>query len=643
MIYYLGKESLFDDSSMFKRVSMQDLLDWLQAKTSVGVDTETEGFLDFKNKVIMLQIGDKTDQFVVDTRCTDVSSLKVHLENPKLEKLFWNAKFDVSMLRFTFGWRVEGIYDGFLAECILTTGLIGPDRSLEGAVMKYCKHQLNKAERSKFVGLRGSAYTHTQIKYGAEDVEYLHTIKDIQTDLIKQYDMANTLKLENAFVSVLADVEYNGFKLDSNKWKALSEVNKSKYLESKETLEQYVLSNSTLAKYKDNQLDMFSDASTTSIEWSSPMQVIEVMKTLGVDTRVVDKKTGKEKSSVEAKHLNKFKGQFPIIKLYLDYKENEKLVNTYGDNFLSNINPITGRVHSNFWQILDTGRISSSNPNLQNIPSDSETRACFVAEDGNILTVADYSSQEPRVTADKCMDPSLVEFFLKGDGDMHSLVATKMYTVINGRETIVTKENENKHLRQIGKILGLKLDYGGSAWTVKDDLGVTEEEAQKFIDAYFAAFPGKKTYFNQCVKETLDNGFILINKVTNRRSWCDNFEWIRDCKKNYSSLSREERSRYFKYKGSLERNAQNYCIQGTAADMTKTACVLIDRQLGCLGLREVIKIVGLVHDEIITEEPIEYKDIAEKLIKKAMLQAGEVFCKTVPMKVEPTSNLFWQK
>lgn len=643
MIYYIGKDSLFDDNPTFVKSTMEKLIEWLRTKKSIGVDTETEGLMNFKNKVIMLQIGNKEDQWVIDTRCTDVSVLKLFFEDNTISKLFWNAKFDVNFLRFTFGWRVKRIHDCFLAECVLTTGLIGPDRSLKAAAIKYCKKELNKGERGKFVGLNGSAYTLSQINYGAEDVAFLHDIKDAQQKLLDEYDLNISLNLENAFVEVLANVEYSGFKLDKDKWKALARVNDAKYFKALKQLDAYVLSEPKLKRYKDIQIDMFSTEVETTIEWSSPSQVVRLMNSLGIETKIPDKKTGVMKDSVDAKHLSKFKTLFPIIPLYLDYKEHEKNVNTYGDNFLSNINPITGRIHSSFWQVLDTGRISSVGPNLQNIPADEETRSCFVSEEGSILTISDYSSQEPRVTADKCLDPSLVEFFTNGDGDMHSLVATKMYTVINGKETIVNKVNENKHLRQIGKILGLKLDYGGSAWTVKDDLGVSQEEAQKFIDAYFAAFPGKKAYFKSAVDQALRDGYILLNTVTKRRSWCDNFEWIKECRANYHTLDKVTRSTYFKRKGSLERNAQNYPIQGTAADMTKTACILIHQTLAACGLSDIIEIVALVHDEIVTEEPLAYQAQAEEIVKEAMIQAGKLYCKTVSMKVEPNSCLFWQK
>ena len=556
MIYCIGCEDLFEDG--YTKTSMESLLLWLKDRTVIAVDTETEGMFDFENRVIMLQIGDGDNQFVIDTRSTDVSMLKEIFESDKILKLFWNAKFDMKFLRYTFGWKTVNVYDGFLVACILTTGLITKELGLEAAVRTYCGVQLDKEERSKFVDLKGRGFTQRQIKYGSEDVAYLHKVKEEQEKLVAKYELENTVKLENKFVEVLYDVEYRGFKLDVSKWKALSNNNKEAHLKAMKIMEDYVLSRSALHAFHDRQLDLFDSTAKTTIEWSSPSQVARLLQILGIDTKAVDKKSGQLRDSVEAKHLKKFEKQFDIIPIYLDYKEKEKLVSTYGDAFLKFVNRRTGRIHSDFWQILETSRISSNRPNMQNIPSDEETRACFVSQDAHSLVIGDFSSQEPRITADKCQDSSLIEFFLNGDGDMHSLVSTKMYTVINKKETIVTKDNENKALRQIGKILGLKIDYGGSAWTVKDDLGVSQEEAQKFIDAYFEGFPGKKKYFKECIAQVWRDGYIFLNPVTRRRSWCDNFETIKEASKNYDRLSKEERSQYFKRKGSIERNAQNY-------------------------------------------------------------------------------------
>lgn len=640
MIYFIGKEELFA-SDKYQKATLEDLLKWIEGKKRISVDTETEGFFDFKNRVIMLQIGDRQDQFVIDTRCTDVAILKKYFEDPNVEKLFWNAKFDINFMRFSFDWKTVNVYDGFLAECILTTGLIVRDLSLENAANVYCNKKLNKDERNKFVGLKGKPFTDMQIIYGAEDIQVLEDIKEKQISKIEEYKMQSVLKLENNFVIVLADVEYRGFKLDRDKWLALDSQNKEVFKVRIEKLNNYVLSDPKLDRFVDNQLDLFNSGRKCAIEWSSSRQVVALMKFLGIDTRTVDKKTGKPKDSVEAKHLKKFEGKYPIIPIYLEYKEIEKQISTYGEEFLKHINPITGRVHSNYWQILDTGRISSSDPNLQNIPADEGMRACFVPEEGNILTVSDYSAQEPRVTADRCKDPALIDFFLHGDGDIHSLVASKVFTVINGKETKITKKNNQE--RQTGKILGLALDYGASAFSLKDSLKTTEQEAQKFIDAYFAAFPGKKDYFRKCIDQAMRDGYILIDPVTNRRSWCSNFEEIMWCKEHYNELDKEKRSEYFKRIGSLKRNAQNYPIQGTSGSMTKVAAVLIHNEFQKLKISDKAFIVNLVHDEIVTEETIELQKVVEQIVRIAMIKAGELFCKTVPMTVEPNSSKVWKK
>jgi DNA polymerase-1 len=465
MIYFVGNEGLIKGE--IQNTTIEHVYNYCKDKPLLGVDTETEGFFDFENKIVMLQIGDEKNQFVIDVRTTNIDILKPIFKSNTIKKLFWNAKFDYKFLKL-HSIDTRNIIDCMLNEIVLTNGL-NVSYSLETACLKYCSKQLDKSVRNQFVNLKGNPFTYKQITYGAEDVENLITIYNKQLIELKEKDSEVVSNLENRFVRTLSNIELNGFYLNADKWKELTRKNVNVLDTKKQTLNNYVFSNNHF-KFISNQLDLFSTEQVCIINWDSPKQVIEYLDFLGVDTNVMNKRTNQISKSCEEKHLSKFKKKFDFIPLYLEYKQYAKSVSTYGFEFLSNINPITNRIHSDYWQIVSTGRMSSSNPNLQNIPNEVEYRSCFEGEGNNTLIVADYSQQEPRVLADLCQDENLVNLFLNGDGDTHTLVAEKMFSVIEGKPVKIDKKDPR---RQIGKILNLKLNYGGSAYTVKDDLGVT--------------------------------------------------------------------------------------------------------------------------------------------------------------------------
>lgn len=629
---------------------IEDVVNYCKNKKILGLDTETSGLFNHSNVMIMLQIGDEDTQFVIDVRTIDISPLKEVLENPNIIKVLQNAAFDYKFFRM-YKIMLVNVWDTQLAEMILTAGPDNNEVNLGFITNKYLNIFLDKSVRNQFIGMKGQPFTCKQVVYGAKDVEYLLGIRKEQLKDIEKYDLEPCLRLENKFMSVLADIEYNGFYLDREMWSKLEISNKDNLVNSRKALDNYILSNN-IHLFIDSQYDLFAEGFKCSINWDSPKQVIPFLKYLGVNTTIRDRRTGKDKDTCEEKAIGKYKNKFPFLKLYFNYKAVAKEVSTYGIEFLEHINPVTGRVHSSFWQIVSTGRISSNHPNLQNIPArEDETgsqpfRECFRGSGNNTLIVADYSQQEPRVTADVCKDPALIEFYLNGDGDTHSMVSSRLFSVIEGKDIKITKGDPR---RQIGKVLNLKLDYGGSAFTVKDDLKVkSEKEAQVFIDALEKAFPGKKDYFDRKLKETMKNGYILIDSITKRKLFTKDFDEFKvlqkrlDKSNNIPSLKANfPWSDYFKLKGKISRLSRNAPIQGTSGSMTKLAAIMLKKELQEKSLYNKVWVVNLVHDEIVIETSNEYIEIASKLLTKCMEDAGKVFCKTIPMVAEAVVSEYW--
>lgn len=637
------------DNQDFIKCSLKDVIDYFQDKEWIEVDTETTGFDAYRAEILCIQLGDKDNQFVIGGYL--VKRLKPLLESRLL--LLQNAKFDLKFLYFNGIWP-ERIYDTMLAEGVIHCGKKQIRRSLAAIAKRRLNVDLDKSVRD---AIWEEGLTTRVIQYAADDVKYLDSIRQSQALDIERLNLQNTVELENEFVIVLAYMEFCGFKLDVEKWKKKIEKDKKSATKAKEKLDKFILENN-IEKFISLQLDLFSPGISVSINWDSSKQVIELFKSLGIPVQIV--KAGEIKESVEAKNMLKQGVEFPIVKDYLHYKECQKLCSTYGHNFIEQINPVTGRIHTNFQQIKDTGRLSSGGKNketkesylnFQNIPAESFTRSCFIAEQGNSLCQADYSGQEQIILANKSLDEGLLEFYDKGYTDMHSFVASRMFPELKDVEHVIIAK-KHKAKRQKAKITGLAMNYGASEFTV----------GKEAYEGYFNAFPSLRQYFNKSKQEGLRNGFLLINDITNRKSFIDGYE-------EYISLNKEinrafwdkwkvikpnpahplypkykqKISKYFKLKGNIERVGLNFGIQGSGADMMKIAGMAFFKWIRQKGWIGIVKICNMIHDEWVPEAPDEIiKEVADKL-DSCMREAGSLFCKRVPIKIDVQISKFWIK
>lgn len=659
MIYYLGNPQI-GESEIYKTCDVKFIMDYFRGIKNIQVDTETEFNTrnpkalpnPYENKILCYQLGDSNNQFVIDNSAYPLSMFKSLFEDNSKLFIFTNGFFDV---RFFWHYNIElsNIWDCFLVERILSRGIEHEKGylGLTSMCKRYCNVELSKEVRGE-ISWRG--LDTSVIQYAANDVVHMENIMGQQLVKAKELDLVNYINLEHLFLPILAKISYKGFKIDTVKWLNIAKSNESLKLEYLSKLDQWLIDNKH-DEYFEDQLDMFSDARKCLLNWASSKQVIKLFKKIGINVEVRDKIKGGTKNSVEGKHLIKQKNKFAILPIYLKFKEISKELSTYGEKFIKdNYNPISGRVHSEFFQVLSTGRISSTNPNLQNISATEDTgevsllRKCFVADKGNTLVIGDYSSQEPRILADKSEDPILIDFIVNGDGDIHSLVATMISEFLLGKSIKVTKKDNplivkyNQKIRDIGKVLNLKLNYGGTAFTLKDDLETTQEEAQKLINVLKSKFPVKEKYFKQQAKLLKANGFIQTDDVTGAKTWFNGYNQYKELLLlDYEERTKEQNSTFYKLRGEMERMAMNFPIQATAGLMTKYATILFNREIKKLSLNAFI--VNLVHDEIVVESSIEHSIQVSKILVDCMIKAGNKFCKTVPMKVDPIITTSWEK
>lgn len=654
---------------IYRFCGMDALITYLNGVQEVSTDAETKGFDPHTKTLISLQLGDFDNQYIIDCSTVDIRPLKAILESKLL--ILQNGKFDLKFM-YKQGIYPRKIYDTFVAERVLYCGLPMMRASLDHLTERYCGINLDKSVR---VDIPKEGLSPRVIAYAADDIKYLGKIKEEQLKEARKKELVAVINLENRFTPCLAYIEYCGFKLDANKWKQKMEGDLAEMQKLESKLDEWVMVQGKQSYIK-QQLEFF-EPQTCTINWNSPPQVAEFFEDLGLDCTIQEK--GKTKKSVEAAVIQKYSEEHEIVKMYLEYKKAQKVVSTYGESFISQINEVTGRVHTNFKQVLDTGRISSGGKdsdrkvnliNFQNIPADPETRSCFVSEEGNTLIICDYSGQEQVVLANYSMDEGLLKFYDEGLGDMHSYVASLMFPELKGLSFEEIKKN-HKDKRQVAKTCSFAINYGGEGSTIAANQNITKAEGDKIYQAYFEAFPGLKTYFDQVKQQGLRDGYVLISPITKRKSYLPYYDrykeleavmtksfWTkyREMKKEADAMykeglrpypefieARKQVKDYFYYKGEIERKSLNFPIQGSSAETTKMSCIYIFDYILDNNLFDIVKFVNTIHDENVIECPVSIADKIAEVVGNAMVKSGKFFCKRVPLKAVPDLCTYWRK
>lgn len=673
MIYLVTENpSLKKETDLYKVISVEESLEKLNTLTVIGVDTETEGIDVHTKNLLLTQLGCFDFQVVIDNRTIPIEKYKSFLEDSSKTWIFWNAKFDLKFF-LKHGIIMDNIYDGFLAEKLLYLGF--PDgchsMSLKSAGYNYLNIELDKSVRGKIIWSK--TLTNDIIEYGAHDVKYLEQIKNKQEEKLNEKGLSVAVKWENKFCPVLAYTEFCGVKLDETKWKAKMEKDQQKYDAALKSLNDWVCKNLPNSKYVyiNLQGDLWTGFDTEpkcTINWSSPKQVIPLLQELGFNLETFDKKTKEKKLSVGAEIIESQKDKSEIAPYYLAYKAAEKVVGTYGENVLKQINPNTGRIHTNFSQLgCDTGRLSSGGKdkengveylNFQNFPADPETRACFVSEPKNSWISCDYSGQESRIIADVANDKAMLDLFNHDCGDIHSLVAKMSYPEMIGDCPINEIKHKYKHWRQEAKGVEFAINYGGSAQTIATNKNIPLKEAEDIYDSYMKGFPGVANYQQKQRKFVMSHGYILLSPKTGHKAFIHNWDEIEAIQKKqklngywdtYRQYKKErpdapivdEVRTYFRKKSGFEKHAINYPIQATGALMFKLASIYLWDYLKKHNLVFKVKLCIPAHDEWNIEVPKEITQQMTEVLQNCMKTAGAYFCKRLELPAEAEISDHW--
>lgn len=656
MIYLVSAEKFLFEVDDIKLVTVEESLNILDPLEVVGLDTETTGLDPYTKELKLVQLGCKDFQVVIDTTTIDIRRYKDYLESDRLF-LLWNAKFDLKWF-YKYGIVIKKVYDGFLAEKLLYLGYPSGihSLSLKSAGENYLGIELDKSVRGRIIY---SKLDESIIRYGAEDVAHLSDIRDKQLEKLKEKDLLVALDIENRFVLVLTYIEWCGVKLSVDKWKEKMAKDEAREKEIKKSLDNWLIENEPNSPYVfvDTQGDLFTGFDLTpkvSINWNSAKQVGPIFKKYGVEIAVEDKDKGGMKDSIDAKVLKPQADKCSLIPIYLEYKETTKLTSTYGQNFLDQINPVSKRIHTSYQQMgADTTRITSGGKdkdskteyvNLLNIPADAETRACFVAEDGNKWISIDYSGQETYLMASIADDKAIIDELTNGSGDIHSLTAYISYPEIPRDTSIKDIKKKFHNLRQEAKGIEFAINYGGNADTICRNKGIPIAEAQKIYDNYMRGFSGLKKYQDFRRKDWFNKGYILLNTLTKHKAFIYDYDKLVEEKARMSSPEwswdyyRKMKAEYpesevvqlvkhfFKRKADSERQSINYPIQATGSMCLRVALINLFKYICEHNLFNIVKINVTPYDEINCEAPEEIAEQIASEVYNCMVKSGSIFC-----------------
>jgi len=518
--------------------------------------------------------------------------LRPVLENPAIQKIGQNAKYDMLVLR-RHGVRVRGVkFDTMVGGYILRADA---QHTLDAMALDAFNYAM--VSYDDLVGTGKNRRLITQVPldsiadYSAEDADFTMRLYHHQRRLLQEQNLDELCaRMEFPLIEVLADMEYDGVRLDVKKLQGMSK-------EIDRMLTKIVT-------------DIHTHAGTP-FNINSTQQLADVLfNKLGLPPA---KKT-KTGFSTDVGVLEALQGQHPIIDALLEYRQMSKLKSTYVDALPTLIHPDTGRVHTSYNQtVTATGRLSSSDPNLQNIPIRTEMgraiREAFVPrEEGQKILSADYSQIELRVMAHVSGDEGMVEAFMHEE-DIHSTTAAKVFGVPPGE---VTKE-----MRRKAKEVNFGIMYGIGPFGLANRLGVSQNEARDIISRYFERFPKVKQYISDTIAGARSNGYVQT--LLGRRRFLPDIN-----------------SRNHNIRGNAERQAINMPIQGTSADMIKLAMIAIHRGLPEEGLQG--RMLLQVHDELVFEVPEGETGRSSTLITTAMQNALPL---RVPIKVEVGIGKDW--
>jgi DNA polymerase I len=557
----------------------------LAGAEAIGADVETTDLSPRDGKSRLLQLATPDETFVVDAFAVrDLSPLRGVLEGGPV-KTFHNSKFDYQFLLAEHGISLSPIFDTMLAAQLLDGGEYGASYALEAVAERYLDEAVDKSERrADWSGELSRA----QLEYAARDAAILLPLRERLAERLEEEGLGYISGVEFGAVAAISEMELAGVKLDVARWKELEKTVRERRDRAAEHLESF---------FPPPEGVLPLEGLGPRLNLNSPKQITDAFRTLGIELP-------------DTKVWTLLKIEHPAAKALLEYRELQKKLGTYLETYPSFIHPKTGRIHANFLQCrVPTGRLACTNPNIQQIPHEDEFRRCFVAEEGNVLVIADYSQIELRILAEVSDDPAFVGAFQRGD-DLHRLTAATMYGV--------PMEEVTREQRSDAKRINFGLMYGRGARSLSAQLGTDEERGRQLIDEYFANYPRVQRFLQRTANRAMRDR--TLRTLAGR---------VRKFGKDPVADDR----------GAMRREAMNYPIQGAASDITKLALDYVREELESLDAH----LINCIHDEFVVECEEGISDEVSERTRRAMIRAGEEVLEKVPVDVEVAVSREWTK
>ncbi len=580
----------------------EELIQVLEKQDEFCFDTETTGIDAQNTELVGMSFSIKSHEAWYVPVPADreqaqsvVDEFKPLLENEKIRKVGQNLKFDINVFAL-YGVKVNGeLFDTMVAHYLIQPEMRHNMNVLAETYLAYSPVSIETliGKKGKDQGNMRDVPLEDIKEYAAEDADITLQLKEKFKPLLDETRTTRLLQeVEMPLIPVLAAMEQEGIRLDK---KTLTEFSQQ--------LEEDI-------RHTEKEIQALAG---TPFNVSSPKQVGDVLfDLLQIAEKPKKTKTGQYATSEDV--LSKLSGKHPIVDKILDYREIVKLKSTYVDALPLMVNPRTGRIHTTFNQVVAvTGRLSSDNPNLQNIPIRTsrgrEVRKAFVPRDEkHILLSADYSQIELRIMAHLCQDPGLVEAF-QNNLDIHTATASRVFGV--------ALEEVSGEMRRKAKMVNFGIIYGISAFGLSERLNIPRKEAATIIENYFIKYPLIKDYMDTAIGKARKQGYV--ETLLGRK------RYLRDINSQNQTV-----------RGFAERNAINAPIQGSAADMIKVAMIHLHKAIQDKKFKS--RMILQVHDELVFDVPLEEKDEVKSLVIKYMEEALPL---SVPVLVEAGTGKNW--
>ncbi|MCZ7401083.1 MAG: DNA polymerase [Candidatus Methanoperedens sp.] len=560
---------------------------------TIYFDSETTGLEPFSDRITLIQTYYDGKIRFNKPKPENITRLKNLLETTLV--VGHNLKFDLKFLKHHFNIEPTHLFDTYIAEVLISGGQKAGQKgasTLETVAWDYAGIKLKKDQDMR-QSFKGRELTQEQIEYAAMDVAVLPEIHAKQQIQLKKLCLEKVFATEMSCIPATVWLELSGTPIDLDGAQKLEKETRGK-------LELSRLNVLTILKqsgYRNLDLE-----GMPAVNLNSPAKLLKALKDIGL-----------ELASTNVSTLSAMK--HPAGKALKEYRKHQKLLNTFLEKLPKHINPATGRIHANFNQYGTLpGRFSCSRPNLQQLPKDKNIRALFKGNNGSKIITADYSQIELRILAEVSKEPKFLELFNSG-GDLHKLTASLIF---NKQLDHVSKEERN-----IAKTINFGISYGMGGGRLQANLKdngieISPDEARKYIDTFFKNYPKVKEYLDNAGQSAVRNS--QIRNIAGRLI------------KYRPATNESERA-------DILREGKNNPIQSLNADILKGA---MGRLYHRLKTHE-IRLINIVHDELVFEVPGEHAETASLIVKEEMEAAGREYLKSVPVIAEVKVGDVWQK